>query len=270
MTRKRMWVIIAVTILIEFIGLFMAGLTEINFNIYADHHLLGQVEPGIMRLVFAGWLIILAKRTWHVQLHWHGIQGISYLWRVGWLVLVIALMNMTIASDSIMWHSFRHGMNLANIITLLSVALIEAAFVGIFEEVIARGIIMGSMLQTFRQAPVIKSILFSSLFFGGTHMLNYLAAPFWDTTNQIIYATGIGIILATAYYLSRNLWIPIILHATMDFTAFVFALHSTYINKDSTNSIDIFSIGILLIAIIIAYVALLIRNRRVGRHDWIF
>jgi uncharacterized protein len=270
MTTRRMWGIIAITFLIEFIGLFMAGLTEINFNIYANHHLLGQVEPGVMRLIFAVWLIILAKRIWHVKLHWHGLQGISYLWRVGWLVLLIALINMTVASDSIVWHSFQHGMNFTNIWTLFSVSLVEAAFVGIFEEVIARGIMMGSMLQTFQQAPVLKSILFSSMIFGGTHMINYLSAPFWDTTNQIIYATGIGIILATIYYLSHNLWIPIILHATMDFTAFVFALHSMYVNQAGTYGIDLFSLGILLLAIVISYGSLLINNRRSGHHDWIF
>ncbi|CAI2654572.1 hypothetical protein AKUG0417_12870 [Apilactobacillus kunkeei] len=104
---------------------------------------------------------------------------------------------------------------------------------------------MGAMLKGFKKYPVMKSIFFSSMVFGSLHMLNYLVSPFWDTTNQVIYAAGLGFVLATVYYISKNIWVSISLHALMDYSAFVFSMHSNYVNTSATNKVDILSLLIL-------------------------
>ena len=92
--------------------------------------------------------------------------------------------------------------------------------IGLFEEVIVRGILVGHMMHHFKgdKHRVLKSVLFSSLLFGILHIGNALENPV-NTAFQIVYATGIGVMFAAAYIRSRNLWPCIIMHAAVDFCA---------------------------------------------------
>lgn len=265
-----MWFITFLVVLIDIIAVNIAGITKINFNIYNNNHqILGQMDPGIMRAVFAIVLLLCAKRYWKIDIM-HERGGYSHMFKEGWPVIAIVILNMTLASDHIMWTNLLHNMNAQNIILAFGIGLIEALFVGMFEEISFRGIIMGAMLKGFKKYPVMKSIFFSGIVFGSLHMLNYLVSPFWDTTNQIIYAAGIGFVLGTVYYISKNIWVPIILHALVDYAGLVFSMNSTYLNTAEANEINLSSLIIFVIGIISSYVFLIVYNRKQGKKAWIY
>ena len=270
MKLRRMWSITFWVLLIDFIALNIVGVTAINFNIYNnDHQILGQMDPGIMRAVFAIALLVFAKRHWKINvMHEHG--GYSHIFKEGWLLIALTIINMTLASDTLVWKNLLHNMDAQNIILSFGIGLIEAFFVGMFEEISIRGVMMGAMLKGFKKYPVMKSIFFSSMVFGSLHMLNYLVSPFWDTTNQVIYAAGLGFVLATVYYISKNIWVSISLHALMDYSAFVFSMHSNYVNTSATNKVDILSLLIFIVGILSSYVSLIVYNRKQGKKAWIY
>lgn len=270
MKLRKMWAITFWVLLIDFIALNFVGMTSINFNIYTTtHKVLGQMDPGILRVAFAVALLIYAKREWKIDvLHQKG--GYMHMFKDGWIMIVLTIMNITVASDTIVWKSLLYHMNAFNIVLAFSIGLIEALFVGMFEEISIRGVMMGAMLKGFKKYPVMKSIFFSSVVFGSLHMLNYFVAPFWDTTNQVIYASGLGFVLATVYYVSKNIWVPITLHALMDYSSFVFSMQSMYANTATTNAIDIMSIVIFVIGLASSYLSLLIYNRNQGKNYLLF
>lgn len=39
-----------------------------------------------------------------------------------------------------------------------------------------------------------------------------------DTIQQVVYATGFGLVFVAIYYRTNSLWIPMILHGLTDFT----------------------------------------------------
>lgn len=269
MSLKRMWGISFLTILIMFVFLTIAEFCAFNFNIYANHKLLGQIDPGVIRLVGVIFMFTIAKRSWDIKI-FQSKHGWKSLLTVGWLMLLIALTNVTISSDSIVWDGILHHMNGLNIFLTFFMALLESLFIGMFEETAMRGIIFGAMLKAFKKHTVMKSVIWSSVFFGGLHALNYGAQPFWDTTNQIIYAMGIGFILAAMYYVTKNIWVPIAAHAIMDYTALVFSMHSIYFNVAGYNDIDLTSVLIFIIGLLVAYITLIKYNRRLGKQDWFY
>ncbi|KOY75840.1 hypothetical protein RZ71_02610 [Apilactobacillus kunkeei] len=270
MKLRKMWAITFWVLLVDFIALNLVGMTSMNFNIYTTaHKVLGQMDPGILRAVFAIALLIYAKREWKIDVM-HQKGGYMHMFKDGWLMIVLTIMNITVASDTIVWKSLLYHMNAFNIVLAFGVGLIEALFVGMFEEISIRGVMMGAMLKGFKKYPVMKSIFFSSIVFGSLHMLNYFVAPFWDTTNQVIYAAGLGFVLATVYYVSKNIWVSIVLHAAMDYSSFVFSMNSIYVNTGSSNSIDLLSVAIFVVGLLSSYLSLLIYNRKQGKKDLLF
>lgn len=107
MSLKKMWGISFLTILIMFVFLTIAEFGAFNFNIYADHKLLGQMEPGVVRLLGVIFMIILAKRSWDIEI-FQSKHGWKSLFTVGWLIMLIALANVTISSDDIVWNGIIH------------------------------------------------------------------------------------------------------------------------------------------------------------------
>ena len=92
--------------------------------------------------------------------------------------------------------------------------------IGLFEEVVVRAILVGHMMHHWKggRHRVLKSVLCSSLLFGGLHIGNFFSNPV-GTVFQIAYAAGIGVMFAASYIRSRNLWPCVILHALVDFCA---------------------------------------------------
>lgn len=270
MKLRKMWAITFWVLLVDFIALNLVGMTSMNFNIYTTaHKVLGQMDPGILRAVFAIALLIYAKREWKIDVM-HQKGGYMHMFKDGWLMIVLTIMNITVASDTIVWKSLLYHMNAFNIVLAFGVGLIEALFVGMFEEISIRGVMMGAMLKGFKKYPVMKSIFFSSIVFGSLHMLNYFVAPFRDTTNQVIYAAGLGFVLATVYYISKNIWVSIVLHATMDYSSFIFSMNSIYVNTGNSNSIDLMSVAIFVVGLLSSYLSLLTYNRKHGKKDLLF
>ena len=94
--------------------------------------------------------------------------------------------------------------------------------IGITEEVLMRGCILNLLLDRFSQTccGIWGAVLIESAIFGALHMTNAFAglkltAAFWQSVNAFL----IGLVFSAIYIRCKNIWFPIILHATYDFTA---------------------------------------------------
>lgn len=107
-----------------------------------------------------------------------------------------------------------------NILNLILYCLL----IGISEELLCRGWIQNSFLKRFGKSEkgAFLSILFASLVFGFIHITNIFAGnTILETVAQVLQTTSLGFLFGAIYYKSGNIWTPIILHATYDFSIMI-------------------------------------------------
>ena len=111
---------------------------------------------------------------------------------------------------------FNKNFNLPNFIAMTLLFL----FVGIYEELMCRGLIQNEFIERYgkNRKQVIISIICSSLIFGGMHITNYFAGQdLLSTIFQVFQTTILGMVLGGVYYRTKNIKVPIFLHAFYDF-----------------------------------------------------
>ena len=108
---------------------------------------------------------------------------------------------------------------LANFINVLALSI----FVGIAEEFLCRGWLQNEFIERYAgdKKTVIKSILLASLVFGFMHVINIETQTVFETILQIINAVGLGFLLGSIYYKTKNIWSVIFLHSFYDFAIFL-------------------------------------------------
>ncbi|WP_334331674.1 MULTISPECIES: CPBP family intramembrane glutamic endopeptidase [unclassified Companilactobacillus] len=115
--------------------------------------------------------------------------------------ILIALMNSATLSEPDLTFKFK--------IVLTCLAI------GLAEEYICRGLLLGLALKLFHQ-NVLGSVLFSSVIFGCLHLTNLASLPIGYVAGQVIFASAIGMLFGTVYVKTKSLWIVIGLHALRD------------------------------------------------------
>lgn len=92
---------------------------------------------------------------------------------------------------------------------------------GFFEELVVRGAVLMAFLFAMNRGKyqALGAALGSSIIFGLFHFINLTGGqPLGDTIQQVVYATGFGLVFVAIYYRTNSLWIPMILHGLTDFT----------------------------------------------------
>lgn len=86
--------------------------------------------------------------------------------------------------------------------------------VGIMEELYLRGLLQNIVEKWFgkRKNGTIYAIFIASVLFGLGHIFGAIGQPIITVICKTIWATALGIYLGSVYVLTRNLWVPIILH----------------------------------------------------------
>lgn len=105
--------------------------------------------------------------------------------------------------------------------------LVETAIIGLYEEVLCRGLLVGHMMYHWKNDPkmIKKSVLCSSVIFGVLHIGNlFSGAGLIVTLIQVVYATVLGILFAAIYVRTRNIWAVALVHCLVDFSAFIITM----------------------------------------------
>ncbi len=133
--------------------------------------------------------------------------------------------------------------------------------IGIFEEFLCRGWIQNEFIERFASTrkQVILSIFLSSLIFGGIHISNIWVGgqSVIETMAQIIQATGMGFLLGSIYYRTKNIWSVVFLHGYWDFALFLGEINIIKSCTEGATSIE-YKLTLLASSAIIALVATLV------------
>lgn len=129
--------------------------------------------------------------------------------------------------------------------------------VGLTEEYIFRGVLMPLFARSFPKRPLV-AVALSSVLFGGLHIMNSTHLSLTYVLPQILFAMAIGTLFASLYARTKNLLLPVILHALTDLSVVVQLLQhpnsSANLNFSSEVSlyVSIFYGTLLIVAIAVA------------------
>ena len=167
--------------------------------------------------VFIRYLVSLLVIVGFVKLDWARSAGIATafkLWRFKWFLytlplLLIAALNLL----GIDWTQITLTPN------SLLVWLTENIAVGLYEEVLLRGLVLFLLIKAWGQTAsgLLKAVLFQALIFGLLHYANLSSGASVETvTIQVIYAFLIGIGFGGLALLTGSIWPGVIAHTLID------------------------------------------------------
>ncbi|MBA8989770.1 membrane protease YdiL (CAAX protease family) [Curtobacterium pusillum] len=202
-----------------------------------DYPTLGQTVDSVVRsLVLPEGIAAVALCLVVTGLGWWRIATIdatrtrlSWTWLAPALIVVICLVRLPLVDWSALpGHYF----------LLLGVGVL---FVGSFEELMARGVLLVGLR---RRLPEFGVWIVSCVLFGLLHLLNALAgAGLGATLVQVVFAASFGSTLYLARRLSGNLLLPVLLHAFWDFGSI--ALSATADVHDPAKLVLVGGVGLL-------------------------
>jgi membrane protease YdiL (CAAX protease family) len=123
--------------------------------------------------------------------------------------------------------------------------LIECLSVGFFEEILFRYLLLVILLQRLPNSKkgVLLSIVISASVFGLIHLVNlFYGASFGGTILQIGYSFLMGLLWATVFLRTKNLVLPILLHALYNFFGQIMFAFGTVDNRYDVGTIVITSL----------------------------
>ena len=112
-------------------------------------------------------------------------------------------------------------------------------FVGINEEIWMRGLILNGLIRKYKENSIWKAIIISSLIFGVVHLSNIFFVEPLILLVQVINAMCGGILFATIFIKSKNIYSVIFIHALTDWISLFIANCFTGANSALSMNIDL-------------------------------
>lgn len=131
--------------------------------------------------------------------------------------------------------------------TMLAWVIVNTFFVGISEELMFRGILLGSLIRKY---SFWTSILIISILFGSTHILNgFTTGDFVHAFQQAFFATFSGFLFVAIRVKTQSIIPAIIVHWLWDMVVFfIMSLFSKDLTDFSTSTMEEQIITVLLLA----------------------
>lgn len=211
------------------IGVIVYVITEnISANIFVTNLMMPLIAFGLSLL------IVFRKSLKHIQVSLHvspKALGVFILLALSYMLVYDVTISILLADVPLpeFFYEFFSQIFSHPLLAFLSICIIAP----ITEEVIYRGIFLQRMKAKYGAK---KALVFSSILFGIIH-LNIL---------QGINAFIIGFLLGAAYLITKNLLVPIIIHAFNNFIAFLLYYYPITFLTDNDFSIIQLVIGLSL------------------------
>ena len=251
MNKKKRWKLIGMIILA--ILLFYGILLVFGSNIagllyqtlfYGKYNTMFISELVI--LLFALIMLLLGKRLSILK---PCGKSIIYGIKRGMPIFVVSLISLFSSLTGILGEN----LNIPNLISLIILAIT----IGMAEEFFFRGFIQGEIVDAYGKSrkQVIISVVVSGVIFGLVHITNALSGQDIITTlMQVIQASSLGILLGSIYFITKNIWSVVFLHAFYDFAIMLSEVNSY---KDCINSTDI-SMIMLIFTLVVSLIYVVI------------
>ena len=197
------------------------------------------ITDAIVRTLYS---IIILEIIWSLDIPIFHKQPSHH--RMSALFMIIPALLVTI--NNFPWLAFFKGYTTLNqSATDIFYFIFYCISVGLFEELIFRGLILSWLLDYFKSKkfPILKAMLLSSLLFAFLHIFNlFSGASPMTTLLQISYTFLTGLLWSAIFILTKQLIYPIILHAGYNIAGLLFPTLGTI-----TGQFDIWTIWITII-----------------------
>jgi membrane protease YdiL (CAAX protease family) len=174
----------------------------------AAHYLTLILEQGLTGILF---FLLLARFGWLNPAGFTPPSRWRALW-LGWPLLVFTLINL---EEGIIIDTAQPGLIVLHLLTALSTGWVE--------EVLCRGVVVTTLLQTWGRSRkgIYLAVLVSSALFGLAHLGNFLLGrkPLLNAATQITFSIFFGVLFAACVLRNRAIWPMILLHAAVDWAA---------------------------------------------------
>lgn len=160
------------------------------------------------------------------------------LW-LGSFIFIVILLNILTNIETIRTIDFT--------LTTIVLLLLSNITIGLFEEILCRGIIFNAFLKN--NTPVCAALI-SSCLFGVVHLLNLTHSnDYIGTITQVMYAMFLGMLFAAIYYVTKNIWSVIFLHSALDISSGFYELEQigANLNYDFTSITSLFITIVILL-----------------------
>jgi uncharacterized protein len=163
------------------------------------------------------WLLLALLR-----LGWLGPAGFTRAgqWNI-WLSLLLPLVYTIASSVFSMTGKFDFSVHVPAPAGVLTLFILVAAFL---EEVVFRGLILYAFVREWggTNRGLIGSVLVSSIFFGGMHILDFLSGrPLPNVLLQSIQALFLGIILGTILLVGKSIYPAAFFHGILNLIGYL-------------------------------------------------
>ena len=169
-------------------------------------------------------------------------KSIIYGIKRGMPIFVVSLISLFSSLTGILGEN----LNIPNLISLIILAIT----IGMAEEFFFRGFIQGEIVDAYGKSrkQVIISVVVSGVIFGLVHLTNALSGQDIITTlMQVLQASSLGILLGSIYFITKNIWSVVFLHAFYDFAIMLSEVNSY---KDCINSTDISTVMLIFTLVV--------------------
>lgn len=231
------------------------------------------IFTAIVELFFALCVIIICKIS---AIHINFFHTEKYSFRKG-IYMGSFMLVYCIGSFLIGIQSYgADNMILPSAVSMLSLLAMMLS-VGIFEEILCRGLLLNTLLLKWKQKRygIYAAVILSSAIFGSMHFINLFVRPtlVFFTVAQVIYTTMAGTFFAAVYLRSKNILPVILYHALHDISTGIFyilipteKLANMNVHYAASADQSVSQGLFFIIASIPLFIAALLLLRKVGGH----
>lgn len=164
-----------------------------------------SIGPAIVMTAIAFALGLGRKIGWMPRKLGQIFDAGFYLWIAGCIALIVSRLLSPAGTCS------------RPALTAIVAFVLTNLLVSVFEEITCRGIIQNLLVARAESKgkSVWSAVATASAIFAVMHLANLIAQPTLvvATITQVFYTFAMGCVLGAAYYLSKSIWVPIIIHA---------------------------------------------------------
>ena len=165
-------------------------------------------------------------------------------------ILIVSLLAFIVAINNFPISAVSHGRySISESTTMYYMFAFDSISVGIFEELVFRGIILIELIRVFKKSKIgnFKAIVVSALIFGGIHLINiFFGGGVGPTLLQVGYTFLMGLMWAVVYLKTRNFWIVALLHALYNYFGMIMFKMGSILNRYDIITIAVTSLFAIL------------------------
>ncbi len=196
-----------------FLDIHIADIEPMYFTLMINQWILIAAALIVIHFICPNWQLGLIKANFGTGIKRYGLSGL----------LIFAI------SSIALYIGLKPFDNEPSVLKVLIEGFVYYIGVAFIEELYIRGLLLNIIEKVLRKSKyaTVYAIIISSVIFGIGHIFGTLGSSLLTIICKVVWTIGLGSYLGAIYKKTNNLWVPIVLHAVIDFCAWPFCFSTT-------------------------------------------